>query len=63
VVGKFPASLNLLWPSAQTTQGHGIVLLNFWLRYHLKRQLPRQPIPEIIGIGHHDMTIRRCCRL
>lgn len=54
VVGRMPASLSLLLPSAQTTQDRGIVLLNFWLRYSLKRQFRGQRLPEIINVGHHE---------
>jgi carbamoyltransferase len=52
--GRMPASLSLLLPSAQPTQDRGIVLLNFWLRYHLKRQFRDQRLPDIINVGHHE---------
>lgn len=54
VTGRLPASLSLLWPTAQTTQDHGIVLLNFWLRHHLKQSFPGQNIPPIVNVGHHE---------
>jgi carbamoyltransferase len=54
VVGRMPASLSLLLPSAQTTQDRGIVLLNFWLRYNLKRQFRDQRLPAIVNVGHHE---------
>jgi carbamoyltransferase len=54
VVGRMPASLSLLLPSAQPTQDRGIVLLNFWLRYHLQRQFRDQCLPEIVNVGHHE---------
>jgi carbamoyltransferase len=54
VVGRMPASLSLLLPSTQTTQDRGIVLLNFWLRYHLKRQFRDQRLPAIVNVGHHE---------
>jgi carbamoyltransferase len=54
VLGRMPASLSLLLPSAQPTQDRGIVLLNFWLRYHLKRQFRDQCLPEIVNVGHHE---------
>jgi carbamoyltransferase len=54
VLGRLPASLSLLLPSTQTTQERGIVLLNFWLRYNLKRQFRGQRLPEILNVGHHE---------
>jgi carbamoyltransferase len=54
VLGQLPASLSLLLPSTQTTQERGIVLLNFWLRYNLKRQFRGQRLPEILNVGHHE---------
>ena len=54
VVSQMPASLSLLLPSAQTTQDRGIVLLNFWLRHHLKRQFRGQHLPTIVNVGHHE---------
>ena len=54
VVGRMPASLSLLLPSAQPTQDRGIVLLNFWLRYNLKRQFRDQRLPAIVNVGHHE---------
>jgi carbamoyltransferase len=54
VVGGMPASLSLLLPSAQPTQDRGIVLLNFWLRYNLKRQFRDKRLPQIINVGHHE---------
>ena len=41
VFGRLPASLSLILPSAQTTQDHGIVLLNFWLRHQFEAPVPR----------------------
>jgi carbamoyltransferase len=54
VFGRLPASLSLVLPSAQTTQDRGIVLLNFWLRYNLKRQFRGLRLPEIVNVGHHE---------
>jgi carbamoyltransferase len=54
VFGKLPASLSLVLQSTQTTQDRGIVLLNFWLRFNLKRQFRRQRMPPIINVGHHE---------
>ena len=54
VFGRLPASLSLLLPSAQTTQDRGIVLLNFLLRYNLKRQFRGLRLPEIVNVGHHE---------
>ena len=54
IFGRLPASLNLLLPSTQTTQARGIVLLNFWLRYNLKRQFRGQRLPKILNVGHHE---------
>ena len=52
--GRLPASLSLILPSSHPTQDRGIVLLNFWLRYHLRRQFRGQRLPEIINVGHHE---------
>src|SRR5215467_1990103 len=49
IFGRLPASLSLLLPSTQTTQERGIVLLNFWLGYNLKRQFRGQHLPKIIS--------------
>ena len=54
IFGRLPASLSLLLPSTQTTQERGIVLLNFWLRYNLKRQFRGQRLPKILNVGHHE---------
>jgi carbamoyltransferase len=54
VLGRMPASLNLLWPSAHATQDSGIVLLNFWLRYGLRRRFPGRRLPPIVNVAHHD---------
>jgi carbamoyltransferase len=54
VLGHLPASLSLVLPATQTTQDRGIVLLNFWLRYYLKRQFHGQRLPEIVNVGHHE---------
>ena len=52
--GRLPASLSLLLPSSHPTQDSGIVLLNFWLRYNLKRQFAGARLPEIVNVGHHE---------
>jgi carbamoyltransferase len=52
--GNFPASLNLLWPSAHTTQDGGIVFLNMWMRRDLKKHFRGARLPSIVNVGHHD---------
>ena len=54
VFGRLPGSLSLLLPSAQTTQDHSIVLLNFWLRHDLKRRFRGLRLPNIVNVGHHE---------
>jgi carbamoyltransferase len=51
---RFPGSLNLLRPSAHTTQDSGVAFLNFWLRRDLKRYFPGGPLPPIVNVGHHE---------
>jgi carbamoyltransferase len=54
VFGRLPGSLSLILPSAQTTQDHSILLLNFWLRHDLKRRFRGLRLPEIVNVGHHE---------
>jgi len=54
VLGRFPLSLALALPGAETTQDQGIVFLNTWLRRDLKRQFPDRRIPPIVNVGHHN---------
>lgn len=51
---RFPMSLNLARPSAHTTQDSGVVFLNFWARYDLKRQFPGKRLPPVVNVGHHE---------
>lgn len=54
VYGKAPASLNLLWPSAHSTQDSAIV--NLWLRMQIqvRKHLGVMKLPPVIQVGHHD---------
>jgi len=54
VFGQPPASLNLLWPSAHSTQDSGIV--NLWLRLQIqmRKHLGTASLPPIVQVGHHE---------
>ena len=54
VFGRLPASLNLLWPSAHSTQDSAIV--NLWLRLQIQMRyhLGVTKLPPIVQVGHHD---------
>ena len=54
VFGKFPRSLNLLWPSAHPTQDHGVAILNYWIKDDLRKITGRSKFPPIVNVGHHD---------
>ena len=48
-----PASFNLLRDGAHSTQSDSIVLLNFWLKYGLRRQFKQRKLPPLISVPHH----------
>jgi carbamoyltransferase len=48
-----PASFNLVRADAHSTQASSIVLLNFWLKYGLRRQLKQVRLPPLINVPHH----------
>ena len=48
-----PASFNLLREAAHSTQSDSIVLLNFWLKYGLRRQFKQRRLPPLINVPHH----------
>jgi carbamoyltransferase len=54
VLGHLPSSLNLLRPAANTAQNSGIVFLDTWLRYELRRMHGLARLPPIVRVGHHD---------
>ena len=54
VLGRLPASLALLWPSAHAAQDSGIVFLKFWLKLDLRNTLKAARLPQIFQVGHHD---------
>ena len=54
VFGHPPSSLNLLRPSADTTNNTSLVALNFFLRRGFRRQFPGVRLPEIVNVGHHE---------
>ena len=49
-----PASFNLVRPDAHTTQSNSIVLLNYWLKRGLRRELGRRTLPELVSVPHHN---------
>ena len=51
---RFPMSLALALPAAQTPQDGGIAFLNWWLRYDLRREFPHEPLPPVVNVGHHE---------
>jgi carbamoyltransferase len=53
VVGNLPSSLNLLRSGAHTAQQMSIVLLNFWLKQGLKRELGLHRLPPLVSVPHH----------
>ncbi|MBX3528802.1 MAG: hypothetical protein KF904_21585, partial [Rhodoblastus sp.] len=54
VLRNAPASLNLLRPGAQTAQKNSIVLLNFWLKYGLRKGFGQRRLPPLVNIPHHN---------
>ncbi len=54
ITGRFPASLNLLWPSAQPLQHGGIIVFPWRLAYELKKQFGAWRLKDIVEVGHHD---------
>lgn len=54
VLGHAPASLNLLWPAAHSTQNSGIVFLRQRLSQGLRRGLGIGNAPPIVEVPHHD---------
>lgn len=54
IFNRLPGSLHLVRDSAHPTQDGAVVVMNAMLRYRLKRQFPRERIPRIVGIGHHE---------
>lgn len=55
IVGQnFPASLNLLRPSAHSAQNSGVVFLRQRLKQGLKRRLKGGKVPDIVDVRHHD---------
>ena len=49
-----PASLNLIRDSAHTAQDGAVVIMKTLLRFGLKRYFPRQRLPQIVCVGHHE---------
>jgi carbamoyltransferase len=54
ILRRFPASLNLIRPSAHTTQDSGVITLNFWMRMDARKFLPGERLPKIVNVGHHE---------
>lgn len=54
ILSGLPASLSLLLEASHTPQRNEIVLLNHYLRRHLKRMAPGRRLPPIVNVGHHD---------
>lgn len=54
VLGRLPASLNLIRDSAHTTQDGAVVFMNQCVKFGLWRYFPRQARPRIVGVAHHD---------
>ncbi len=54
VTGRLPASLNLLWPSSNTTQQHGIVAFRSRLAWELKKRYGLWRLRDIVEVGHHE---------
>ncbi len=49
-----PGSLSLILDRAHSAQDGAVVILNTMLRYGLRRSLPRQSLPAIVNVGHHE---------
>src|SRR5690606_26501820 len=49
-----PASLHLVRDSAHSTQDGAAIFMNQFVRFGLWRHFPRQRIPKIISVAHHD---------
>jgi len=54
VLAKFPRSLNLMWPSSNPVQDHGVVFLNHWIKQDLRKFTGSRNLPPIVNVGHHD---------
>lgn len=54
VTAELPASLNLLKPSAHSTQNSGIVFLRQRLKQGIRRGLGVARVPDIVEVTHHD---------
>ncbi len=54
VAAELPTSLNLLRPSAHSTQNSGIVFLRQRLKQGIKRGLKTSRVPDIVEVQHHD---------
>ena len=54
VVGQFPASLNLLPPSARPTQSTLIANMPMGIRYGLWWHFGFRRLPQIVQVRHHD---------
>jgi carbamoyltransferase len=55
IAANFPHSLNLLHSRAHSAQRNQIVILNHYIRRHLKQQFgDARRLPPLINVGHHD---------
>lgn len=54
VLKRFPSSLTLLKQASRPTQRDGMLMLNYRLRRRLRQQYPKERVPAICNIGHHD---------
>ncbi len=53
VLGNAPKSLNLLWPSAHSTQDSSIVNLWFRMQLYLRHKMGVSKLPPIVHVPHH----------
>jgi carbamoyltransferase len=54
ILGKLPASVNLMHQRAHPAQRNQILILNQYLNRGLARAFGRVPRPPIVNVGHHD---------
>jgi carbamoyltransferase len=54
ILGKLPASVNLMHQRAHPAQRNQILILNQYLRRGLAKAFGNAPLPAITNVGHHD---------